>query len=463
MTTAQKTSRLRGHHGPDRPESVVPVEYLTAAHRILILGGGFAGRTAAVELVKRTRRADDVAVLLVDRGEGMTFTPLLWTVAGGRAAAQDVIVPLNKGYAEGELLTLQTEVTGLDRDRKQVRTNAAVLPYDTLVIALGSVTAVPDLPGLRQHALVFRTTADALDLRHRLIRSVEAAHAARDPQERLEYLTFVVAGGGDTGVELAAVLQDYIRHGLMRTYPWLRDTPPRVVLIEREDRLLPLSDVDTSGLVQRRLVDDGVEILTGTRVTGVSDQAVTTSSGEIPTRTVVWAAGITAPDIVRTLDSDHGANGALTVDEYLRLPAHPDVYVLGDSASVGRNDTGEPVPPTAQAAEAMGRYVAGAIAARLAARSVKPFRFASRGHLVLLGDRTGVAQVGPVRFGGLPAWLIWHAYYLSHIPAWRNRVKLAGDWFHAALFGRRVGQVPVPEHCGQPAATYQQDKGNVAA
>ena len=336
---------------------------------------------------------------------------------------------------------LQAEIERVDLDRREVLTSAGPRAYTTLVVALGSVTAVPDLPGLREHAAVFHTPADALELRNHLIDAIETAHRTLDPEERRPWLTFVVGGGGDTGIELAATIHDYLVTGLFEEYPWLADAPMRVVVVGRASRLVPMSSPRTSESVRRVLEAQGIEVLTGVSIQSDEAGVVHTSQGPIRAHTLFWAAGISAPPVVRELPVEHAPNGSVIVDGDLRPAGHPEVYVIGDSAWAFDSATGGAVPPTAQAAEHQAEYVTGAIAARLEGRQIGPFQFKPRGHLALLGRRTGVAQIGPLTISGLPAWLLWHGYYLSHIPSWRNRIRLAVDWLQAALTGRETGQL----------------------
>ncbi len=415
--------------------------YRTAGTRILILGGGFGGMAVAVELDRRLRDRPSTSILVVDRDNDLLFTPLLWTVADGRSNPNDVVVPIRAFQRERSFHVLHATVEGIDLAARVVRTSAGERPFDELVIALGSVTAIPDLPGLREHARPFHTTADALELRNVLIDAVEAAHHTEDPAERREWLTFVVGGAGDTGVELAATIHGYLSDALLAEYPWLGEEPPRVVAVGRADRVVPMSTPRTSNAVRRALEAEGIEVLTGAAIEAVTERTVRTSHGEIPTRTVFWAAGIAAPPVVRDLPVPHARNGAVEVDDRLRVPGHPEVFVIGDAAWAFDAATKEPVPPTAQAAQHEGRYVAAAIEATLAGREPAPFRFRTRGRLALLGGGRGVAEIGGRTIGGLPAWLLWHAYYLYRIPSWRNRVRLLADWLLAGLTGRETGQL----------------------
>src|SRR5262245_1152871 len=272
--------------------------YTAAPHKILILGAGFGGLSAALRLDDRLHNRADASVLAVDRDSTLLFTPLLWAVADGRADANDVVVPIRAFQRGHDFHLLHAEVEAIDLERREVGTSAGIRLYDYLVIALGSVTAIPPLPGLRERALRFHSPADAIELRNHLIDALEEAHHTLDAQERSEWLTFVVGGGGDTGVELAATIRDYLEVGLLAEYPWLASERPRIVLVGRANRLVPMSTPATSAMVERVLTESGIEVWTGVSIDGVTERAVQTSQGRIPTRTLLWAAGITAPPVV---------------------------------------------------------------------------------------------------------------------------------------------------------------------
>jgi NADH dehydrogenase len=427
-------------------------DYRDSRHRVLILGGGFGGTTIARELGRHYPNSHDVTILVVDRSTNLLYTPLLWTVADGRVNANHVSVSL-RGLQNGSPFHfLQADVQHIDLDHKVVGTSAGPRPYDTLVIGLGSVTSIPDLPGLRAHARRFATPGDALELRNHLIDAVEAAHRSRNAPERAEWLTFVVGGGGDTGVELAATIHEYLTSGLLAAYPWLADEQPRVIVAGRNDRLIPMSTPATSESVRKILEREGIEVLTGTSILSASDTEVVTNNGSIPARTLFWAAGISAVPVVQHLPIGHARNGSIVVDDHLRIPEYPEVFALGDSAWAFSADSGTGVPPTAQASQSQGRYVADLIRRRIEVdlSPTQPYSFRTRGRLALLGRSTGVAEIGGRVVTGFPAWLLWHGYYITAIPSWRNRVRLLGDLLISALSGRETTQLqlnprPVPD------------------
>lgn len=418
-------------------------DYRRADHRVLILGAGFGGISTALELDRQLRRDANVSTLVIDRDSGMLVSALLWTVADGRSDPNDVVVPVRDLQHGRRFHLLYTTVEHIDLDQREVTTSAGVRGYDTLVIALGSVTSIPPLPGLREHAHVFHSPADALLLRNRVIEALELARQTDDPEEQRSWLTFVVGGGGDTGIELAATIHDYIKAGVLEKYPWLTTNSIRIVIVGRADRLIPMSDERTSDVVRRVLESSGIDVWTGVSIEAVTEDAVVTSQGDIPARTIFWAAGIAAPQVVRDLPVEHAKNGAVIVDERLRIPNYPNVFVVGDDAWAFDAVTKDPIPPTAQAAQHQGTYVAGAIAASLGGRTVPVFRYKPLGHLALLGHRTGVAEIGPLVFTGLPAWLIWHGTYLLRMPSWRSRIHLVVDWALSGLTGRATAPFPL--------------------
>jgi len=422
-------------------ESETEEAYRRASTRILILGAGFGGLAAALKLDQQLRSSEALSVLVIDRNNDLLFTPLLWTVANGRTNPNNVVIPIRNFQRGRRFHVLHAEIEKIDLDRKVVQTSAGFRPYDILVIALGSHTIVPNLPGLCEHAFPFHTPADALQLRNHLIDAIEAAHHTHDPEERKAWLTFMVGGAGDTGIELAAVIHDYLTTGLFEEYPWLVDAPIRVIVVGRAKRVIPMSDPHTSHLVRQTLEKEGIEVQTGVSVTAVTETSVETNVGSIPARTLFWAAGITAPEVVQHLPVRHAPNGAVIVDDHLRIPEHPDVYVIGDTAWAYDPITGSPVPPTAQAARRQGKYVGRTLAREHAGNPAKPYRYIPLGHLALLGHHTSVAKVGPILFTGLPAWLFWHGIYLLRNPSWDKRIRLAIDWLLSGILGRETGQL----------------------
>jgi NADH dehydrogenase len=422
--------------------------FLRARRRVVVLGAGFGGLSAAITLDQELRDQEGVSVLLIDRNNSSLFNPLLWTVADGRANPADVVVPIRDFQRGRRFHVLQAEVRAIDLAQREVQLDVGRRPYDNLVIALGSVTEFPPIPGV-EYALPFRTPADALSLRDHLIDAVEAAHRASTDEERRAWLTFVVVGGGDTGVELAGAIHGYLAAGLMAGYPWLAvgggRLGYRVVLVGRAPLLVPMGDPAESAATRRILERQGIEVQTGTTVESIRPGVVVTSRGEIPARTIFWAAGITAPNVLRELPVAHEKGGVLVVDDHLRLPSHPEVYVVGDAAWAF-DASGRPVPPTAQAAEHAGAYVGRAIAVAIRGGAlVSAFRYRPFGHLSLLGPGEALVRIGRLQFTHCFAWLLWHAYYLYRISSGKRRFELMGSWLLAMIYGREVAELRIEQ------------------
>lgn len=440
--------RARRPAAPPRPEHISESEqaFLQAHTRVVVLGAGFGGLAAALTLDRLIGDQAGLSILVIDRNNRTLFNPLLWTVADGRASPNDVVVPIRDLQRGRHFHVLQAEVEGLDLDRCEVHLDAGVRPYDYLVIALGSITNLPPVPGV-ERALPFRSPGDALSLRDHLIDAVEATHRATSEEERSAWLTFVVTGGGDTGVELAGAIHSYLARGLLAEYPWLAPEGGqpafRVVIVGRDPHLVPMGELDESEATRRILERQGIEVRTGTSVEAIRPGVVVTSNGEIPSHTIFWAAGIAPSPVLRDLPVEHNKGGVLVVDDHLRLREHPEVYVVGDAAWIF-DAAGKPLPPTAQAAEHAGAYAGKAIAAAIRGdASLEAFRFRPLGHLTLLGPGQALARVGPLRFSGRLAWLLWHAYYLYRIPSLKRRVSLVGSWLLACTFGREVAEMRV--------------------
>lgn len=435
----RRTTVPRRRHASQSAES-----WEQSRNKILILGGGFGGIATALALDRQLRGDPDASVLLVDRGNAQLFVPLLWTVADGRASAAHVMVPI-RSYQRGRAFhVLHAEVQHIDLDRRVVVTSAGERAYDRLVIALGSVTTVPEkIPGASEHAHVFRTPADAMELRNRIIDALEGAHQTDSAEDRSAWLTFVVIGGGDTGTELAATIYDFVRQAIQKEYPWLVDAAVCVTVIEALDRLVPLSSEMVSRRVRKSLERRGIVVRTGAGVDRIDDGAVYAGGSTIPTHTVFWSAGIAPPQLVRDIEADHAKNGALLVDERLRVRPRHEVYAIGDNAWAVDSVTGNPVPALAQAAEREAHHVARAIVADLHGTSSKPFRFNKLGQMTLLGNYDAVVEIGPVTISGPVAWFAWHAYYALHVGSWRTRILLVTGWLMAALLGRETSEIPL--------------------
>jgi NADH dehydrogenase len=308
------------------------------------------------------------------------------------------------------------------------------LEYDHLVIALGSVTNFYGLPGLEQRALTMKTLGDAIHLRNRVIATMEEADtecaAGRDG-----LLTFVVAGGGFAGVETIAGLNDFVR-GALRFYPRLKSNRIRMVLVHAGPVILPELGEQLGTYAQARLAERGIEIVTAAKVSGLSDAGVMLGDGRfISSRLVVWTAGTSPHPLVHDLPCAID-RGRIVVDESLRVPGWPGVWALGDCAMVPDRRTGRPHPPTAQHALREAKAVAANVMATIRGRRVRPFEFRTIGQLAAIGRRTGVARVFGRNFSGFFAWWLWRTIYLSKLPRFEKKCRVAIDWTLDLVFAK---------------------------
>ncbi len=411
--------------------------------RILILGGGFAGLHAAMHLDNTLARDPDIEITLVNRDNFFLFTPMLHEVAASDLDLSNIVNPVRKLLKRVSFFA--GEVESIDLERKLVTVSHGFdhhhheLPYDNLVIGLGSITNFFNLPGLEKRALTMKSLGDAIHLRNRLIAHLEEADTECAAALRRPLMTFVVAGGGFAGVETIAGINDFVREAV-RFYSNLREDMLRVVLVHPGSVILPELGEKLGRYTEKRLVERGVEIRVNTRVTGVSDKGVQLSTGEeIESKALIWTAG-TSPN--PALDSLPCAKerGRLKVDEMLRVPARPGVWALGDCALVPDAKTGQYHPPTAQHALREGKTLAKNLIASICGGDLKPFSFSTIGQLAAIGRRTGVANIFGINFSGFLAWWMWRTIYLSKLPRFEKKLRVALDWTLDLLFTKDLVQ-----------------------
>jgi NADH:quinone reductase (non-electrogenic) len=404
---------------------------MTGTRRILILGGGFGGIYAALELEKILGRRDDLEVTLVTRDNYFLFTPMLHEVAAGDLELNTIVNPLRKLL--GRVNTFVGNVEAIDLEAREVQVSHGLdghthdLPYDQLVLALGSSTNFFGLPGVERCAFTVKSLSDAIVLRNRLITHLEEANAECSAGSRQPLMTFVVAGGGFAGVETLGGINDFVREAL-RFYPNLREDNLRMVLVTPDPLILPELGPKLGAYAQRKLAARGVEIITGVKVRGVENDLVELTDGQrIQASTLIWTAG-TAPNPLLAALPVPKRGGRVLVNEYLEVPDRPGVWALGDCALVPDPRAGSFHPPTAQHALREGRTVARNVVAAVLGGSKRPFRFSTLGQLAAIGKRTGVANVFGIRFSGFIAWWLWRTIYLSKLPRLEKKVRVALDW-----------------------------------
>jgi NADH dehydrogenase len=407
--------------------------------QIVVLGGGFAGVSTAQELVKQLRKAgrlardgrdDGVAVTLINRENYFVFQPLLADIISGAIETTHVVVPLRRMLKNVEVEVGQVEAIDPGRRRVTVRRQQSGqtfdVGYDALVIALGSVTDFRAVPGMADHALGVRTLGDAFFLRNKALATLEEAASEPDADRRAALLTFVVVGGGSTGVEVAAELEDLLRtaHKTFATLP-----PPKVVLVHGRDYVLPEFGERLGRYATRKLARVGVRLVLGRRLTRVESDLVELDDGSvIPTATVVSTVGNAPNPVLAHLDGAVDARGWLAPDATFAVPGFDGIWALGDSASIVDPRTGRPMPATAQHAVREGPHAARNVIAVLNGRSPTPFDYSQQGMLVSLGRFRGVGEVWGIKVSGLLAWFLWRGYYLLRLPSLERRIRVALDW-----------------------------------
>lgn len=408
--------------------------------RIVIVGGGFAGVPAARKLERLLRTWPKVEIVLVSRANFFVITPLLFEACSGTLELRHCAQPIRP--ALGRTRFVEATVTSIDAARQVVYVNAegleSELPYDHLIVALGSSTNLKLIPG-SERAFTFKTMADALVLRNHFIEQLERADATSDSELRRRCLTFVVIGGGLVGVELLGELTAFADN-VLRFYPRIKRSEMRFHLFEATPRILPEIDQQLATIAMRVLTRRGADIRASTPVRKIEDERVHIDGETIEASTIVLAAGIVPSAAASQIDVAHDAKGRISVDATMRSTSHPSVWALGDCASIPGPD-GKPYPALAQHAIREARQVARNVAAVVQERMPKDFVFRSLGTMAALGHSRAVAQVMGLQLTGFIAWWFRRTYYLMQMPRWDRRLRIVLDWTIALLFRPDITKV----------------------
>ncbi len=417
--------------------------------RIVIIGGGFGGLYAA----KALRRAP-VRITLVDRRNYHLFQPLLYQVATAALNPSDIAAPIRSVLRKQENVSvILGDATSIDLDRKLIQLADGQLAYDILIIATGATHSYFGHAEWEQNAPGLKTIEDALEIRRRVFLAFEAAERESDPERQRAWLNFVVIGGGPTGVELAGALSEIARQTMLRDFRRINPSSARVILIEGMDRLLPPYPPDLSAKAAAQLQALGVEVMTKTTVTRVTDHDVAAGETIIPTRTVLWAAGVQASPLAHSLGAPLDRAGRVLVAPDLSVPGHPEVFVIGDLAAVMQSD-GKPVPGVAPAAIQEGEHTAKNIVRMLDDKPTLPFHYRDKGSLATIGRAAGVADFGRIRLSGFIAWAAWLGVHIFFLIGFRNRLLVILQWAWAYVtFQRGARLITDPRSVGvSPAA-----------
>ncbi len=393
--------------------------------RLLIIGGGFAGLWAT-----RGLATAKLHITLIDRRNHHLFQPLLYQVATAGLSAPDIAAPLRHILGEQRNVEVRLgEVVRIDKLARQVHLgDGSVLGYDLLLVACGATHAYFGNDHWAQHAPGLKTLDDALALRRKLLLAFERAETETDPEKKAAWLSFAIVGGGPTGVELAGTLAEIARHTLRNEFRHIDPASARVRLVEAGPRVLSSFPAVLSLKARRQLERLGVEVVTSKPVTGIDEQGFHLGETFIAARTVVWAAGVAASPLARTLDTPLDRAGRVLVEPDLTLPGHPEIFVAGDLATL-KQANGQPVPGVAPAAKQMGKHVAAVIASRLGGRaSPGGFIYRDFGNLATIGRMAAIVHLGKLKLSGVLAWWFWLAAHVFFLIGFRNRVVVLLNW-----------------------------------
>jgi len=402
-------------------------------HHVVIVGGGFGGLYAARSLARAP-----VAVSVVDRRNFHLFQPLLYQVATGALSPGEIASPLRYILSrQRNTEVLLGEAVDFDVERRRVILRDGEVPYDDLIIATGSTHAYFGHDEWAQMAPGLKTIENATEIRRRILIAFEEAEREPDLEKRHAWLTFLIVGGGPTGVELAGALGEIANDTLKHDFRHINPAESRILLFEGENRLLPHFPPDLSAKAERQLVGLGVRSRCGARVVAIDCESVTLEANgkneRIPTRTVLWAAGVRASSLGKKLADRTGAEldraGRLFVEPDLSLQGHPEIHVIGDLA-VFTHQTGKPLPGLAPVAMQQGRYVARLIVKRLRGESAGPFRYFDKGTLATIGRNKAVARFGRLHVWGFPAWFLWVFVHLMYLVEFENRLLVLVEWVY---------------------------------
>lgn len=418
-----------------------------AGRRLVVLGGGFGGLDV-VRAIGRSRAAREYwDTVLVDKENFFQFNPLLPAVAVGAVETRHIVYPLRDAARHRHFRFVKNKAIAIDLGTREVRLhNRLVLPYEVLVIAVGSVTHHYGIPGAAEHARPFKTLVDAMTLRARVVELFEMAEQAETREQRRRLLSFAIVGGGVTGVEVASELMDMARDTLLPKYPSLHRADLTVTVIEGGDRVVPTAMPAHSRYVERFLDRRGIALRLNTRVTKVETGAIHLQGGDVlGAFTIVWTAGVRPPNLVLELPVEHVRDGRLAVDEFLRVrhtggAVFGDVYAIGDVAA-GTMPDGTLTPTLAQNAVAMGHAVGDTLVRRASDRAPRPYSFKQKGYIISLGQHSSVVDLFGLPVSGRLAWLMWAGYYLVTMVGFRKQLEVAIDHVSHLFFQHDTSQI----------------------
>jgi NADH dehydrogenase len=398
---------------------------------VVVIGGGFGGLAAA-----RALRKTPVNLTVVDRRNHHLFQPLLYQVATAALNPSDIAVPIRSILRRQKNATvLMGEAVAIDAPNRKVRLADGELSYDYLIVATGATHSYFGHDDWAPFAAGLKTIEDALEIRRRILIAFERAERETDPERQREWLTFVIVGGGPTGVELAGALAEISRHALARDFRAIDPTRARILLIEGGPRILPPFPPELSEKAREELVNLGVEVRAGAQATAIDAGGVTIGTERLAARTVLWAAGVAASPLVRSIGAPLDRAGRAQVTPELTVPGHNEIFVIGDVASLQQD--GKPLPGVAPVAMQAGRHTAKNIERAVRGEPLLPFRYRDKGSLAVIGRGAGVAAFSKSRWSGVIAWWAWLLVHIFYLIGFRNRVLVLLEWAWAYVTWQR--------------------------
>ena len=411
-----------------------------AQPRVVIVGAGFGGLEAAKAL-----RHAPVQVTIIDRWNHHLFQPMLYQVATAGLSIEDISAPIRRIFhRQANASVLMAEVTGVDVQGQRVLTTDQTVPYDYLILATGASSNYFGHDAWQQWAPGLKSLQEALAIRRTILGAFEAAENEPDPQRRQALLTFVLVGGGSTGVELAGAIAQLARRALTHDFRRIHPASTRIILVEGEPRIIPTFPARLTHKARHKLEHLGVEVRTGVHVTDVAPEGVKIGEEFIAAKNVIWTAGVTASPAGTWLGAEVDRHGRVKVEPNLSVPGHPNVFVIGDTACVLHK--GKPLPGLSPVAMQEGRYVAQVIADRVAGKAPhQPFRYFDKGTLATVGRSFAVVDIGPLHFTGFFAWLTWIFVHIFYLIGFRNRLLVLIQYAWAYVTFQPGARIILPE------------------